>query len=74
MALYMALNHLTDDGMRTIKKAPERLEGSKRAADYALELLEQVLPRDIREAFLPLLEDLPVEEKARRLRKWLAQG
>lgn len=35
MALYMALNCLTDDGMRTIKKAPERLEGSKRAAREA---------------------------------------
>lgn len=44
-------------------------EGSKRSTDYALELLEQVLPRDIREAVLPLLEDLPVEEKARRFRR-----
>jgi hypothetical protein len=44
-------------------------EGSKQSTDYALELLEQVLPRDVREAVLPLLEDLPVEEKARRFRR-----
>jgi hypothetical protein len=44
-------------------------QGSKRSTDYALELLEQILPRDVQDAILPLLEDLPVEEKARRLRK-----
>jgi len=44
-------------------------KGSKRSTDYALELLEHVLPRDVREAVLPLLEDIPLEEKARRLRK-----
>ncbi|MBM3310312.1 MAG: hypothetical protein FJY80_02270 [Candidatus Aminicenantes bacterium] len=42
---------------------------SRRSTDYALELLEHVLPRDVRDAVLPLLEDLPLEDKARRLRR-----
>jgi AAA family ATP:ADP antiporter len=42
---------------------------SRRSADYALELLEHVLPRDVRDAVLPLLEDQPLEDKARRLRR-----
>jgi len=44
-------------------------QGSKRSTDYALELLEHVLPHDVRDAVLPLFEDLPLEEKARRLRR-----
>jgi AAA family ATP:ADP antiporter len=43
-------------------------EGSKRSMDYALDLLEQVLPREVRDTVLPLLEDLPLGGKARRPR------
>jgi hypothetical protein len=44
-------------------------EGTKRAVDYALELLENVLPKDVKDLVLPLLEDAPPEEKARTCRR-----
>ena len=46
-------------------------EGTKRAVDYALELLENILPRDLKDAVLPVLEDAPAEEKARSARRIL---
>ena len=32
--------------------------------DFALELLEHLLPKTIKEALLPLLEERPLDEKA----------
>jgi hypothetical protein len=46
-------------------------EGTKRCVDYALELLENMLKKDIKEALLPLLEDRPLDEKAQTCRKIL---
>jgi ATP/ADP translocase/HEAT repeat protein len=46
-------------------------EGTKRSVDYALELLENILKKDIKEALLPLLEDRPLDEKAQTCRKIL---
>ncbi|MBN1939114.1 MAG: hypothetical protein JW843_05985 [Candidatus Aminicenantes bacterium] len=46
-------------------------EGTKRAVDYALELLENVLPMAVKEIILPLLEDAPQVEKARAARRIL---
>jgi AAA family ATP:ADP antiporter len=46
-------------------------EGTKRAVDYALELLENVLSKDLKDAVLPVLEDAPAEEKARSGRRIL---
>lgn len=46
-------------------------EGTKRSVDYALELLENMLKKDIKEALLPLLEDRPLDEKAQTCRKIL---
>ncbi len=46
-------------------------EGTKRSVDYALELLENMLKKDIKEALLPLLEDKPLDEKAQTCRKIL---
>jgi ATP/ADP translocase/HEAT repeat protein len=46
-------------------------EGTKRSVDYALELLENMLKKDIKEALLPLLEDRPLDEKTQTCRKIL---
>ncbi len=46
-------------------------EGTKRSMDYALELLENILKKDIKEALLPLLEERPLDEKAQICRKIL---
>jgi len=43
--------------------------GSVRSADYSLESLEVLLDRELKGLFLPLVEDLSLEEKARRLKK-----
>jgi ATP:ADP antiporter, AAA family len=39
-------------------------EGSKTSVDYALELLENILDKEIKEVLLPLLEERPLDEKA----------
>jgi AAA family ATP:ADP antiporter len=50
-------------------KAYQNLKtGTKDSVAYALELLDNVLEKDIRDAIFPVVEDLPVEERARRCR------
>ncbi len=44
-------------------------EGTKRAVDCALELLENVLPKTVKDIVLPLLEEAPPAEKARTARR-----
>lgn len=46
-------------------------EGTKRSMDYALELLENMLRRDVKDMLLPLLEERPLDEKALVCRKIL---
>ncbi len=43
--------------------------GSGRSADYSLESLEVLLDGELKGLLLPLVEDLSLEEKARRVRK-----
>jgi AAA family ATP:ADP antiporter len=43
--------------------------GTARSADYSLESLEVLLDRELKGLLLPLVEDLPFEDKARRIRK-----
>jgi AAA family ATP:ADP antiporter len=43
--------------------------GTKKALDYSIELLDNILQKDIKELLLPLLEDIPLEEKIRRSRR-----
>ncbi len=43
--------------------------GERRAVDYSLDLLEHLLRREDKDLVLPLLEEAPVEEKARRCRE-----
>jgi ATP/ADP translocase len=47
------------------------LQGTPRSVDYALEHLDNLLEREDKELLFPLLEDVPPEEKALRLRKAL---
>jgi hypothetical protein len=46
-------------------------EGTKRSMDYALELLENMLRRDVKDMLMPLLEERPLDEKALVCRKIL---
>ena len=46
-------------------------EGTKKSVDYSLELLENILKKDIKEIFLPILEERPLDEKAQICRKIL---
>ncbi|OGD10553.1 MAG: hypothetical protein A2Y86_02240 [Candidatus Aminicenantes bacterium RBG_13_62_12] len=41
------------------------LAGTKKAIDYSIELLDNLLRKDIKPFLLPLVEDLPLEEKAK---------
>jgi hypothetical protein len=47
------------------------LQGTSRSADYSLEHLDNLLEREDKELLFPLIEDLPPEERALRLRKAL---
>jgi AAA family ATP:ADP antiporter len=44
-------------------------QGTRKSIDYSLELLDNVVRKDIKEFLFPLIEDLPPEEKIRRCRK-----
>jgi len=53
-------------------KAYQNLKtGTKDSVAYALELLDNVLEKDIRDAIFPVVEDVPIEERARRCRSLL---
>jgi ATP:ADP antiporter, AAA family len=56
-----------------IVKAYQNLsQGTKRSIDFSLELLDNIVGKDLKEYLSPLIEDLLPEEKARRCRKLLA--
>ncbi len=45
--------------------------GTKKSTDYSIELLDNILKKEISEVLLPLIEDLSLEDKVRRCRKLL---
>ena len=47
------------------------LAGTKKAVDYSIELLDNMLDKDIRPFLLPLVDDVPLEEKAKNARRLL---
>ena len=47
------------------------LQGSSRSVDYALEHLDTILDRADKELLFPLIEDIPDDERRRRLRRAL---
>jgi len=64
----LSLVYPSEDVMRAYQNYRE---GTKRSMDYALELLENMLKRDVKEALLPLLEERSLDEKAAICRKIL---
>jgi AAA family ATP:ADP antiporter len=45
--------------------------GTKDSVDYAVELLDNILPKEIRDLVLPLIEELSLEERVRKCRTLL---
>ncbi len=62
----LALIHPPED---IVKAYQNILQGSKKSGDYSLELLDNILDRDLKTYLSPLIEDLPPEERIRRLKK-----
>lgn len=47
------------------------LVGTKKALDYSVELLDNILKREVKELLIPLIEDTTLEEKARISRRMI---
>ena len=45
--------------------------GTKKAIDYSVELLDNILKKKLKEFLLPLIDDIPFEDKYRRCKKLL---
>ncbi len=45
--------------------------GTKKAIDYSIELLDNIVKKEIIEVLLPLIEDIPFEDKVKKGRKML---
>ncbi len=55
-----------------MRKAYQNLKtGTRDSVAYAIELLDTVLEKDLREAVFPIIEDLPAEERVKRCRHLL---
>jgi AAA family ATP:ADP antiporter len=54
-----------------VKAYQNILQGARKSVDYSLQLLDNLLDRELKAAFFPLIEDLPPEERAQRLKKAL---
>jgi len=54
-----------------IKAYQNICSGTRKAMDYSLELLDNTVKREIMEVLLPLVEDIPLEDKARKGKKVL---
>jgi ATP/ADP translocase len=54
-----------------IKAYQNILVGTKKALDYSVELLDNILKKELKELLLPLIEDTTLEEKARISRKMI---
>jgi ATP/ADP translocase/HEAT repeat protein len=64
----LALMHPRED---IVKDYQNVLQGTAKAKAYSLEHLDTILDREIKALFLPLLEDLPSDERAAVVRKAL---
>ena len=45
--------------------------GTKRSIDYSIELLDNILKREVKEFLIPLIDDIPFENKVKRCKKLL---
>ena len=52
-----------------VKAYQNILQGTRRSVDYSLQLLDNLLDRELKAVLFPLIEDLPPEERAQRLKK-----
>jgi AAA family ATP:ADP antiporter len=64
----LSLVYPTEDIVRAYQNL---LTGTERSADYSLEVLDNILNKEIRDGLAPLVEAWPVEERIRRCRKVL---
>ncbi len=64
----LSLVYTHDDMIRAYQNI---CSGSKKSIDYAVELLDNTLKKEIKETLLPLIDDIPMEDKARSARKFL---
>jgi len=62
----LALIYPHDDIVRAYHNL---VQGSRKSMDYLLELLDNILEREMRSLLLPLIEDLPDEERIMLLKK-----
>ncbi len=52
-----------------VKACQNIFQGTRASVDYSLELLDNILDRDLKAFLFPVVENLPLEEKLRRIRK-----
>jgi len=52
-----------------VKAYQNILQGTRKSVDYSLQLLDNLLDRELKAVLFPLIEDLPPDERARRLKK-----
>lgn len=48
-------------------------QGTRKSLDYSIELLDNILPKELSLYLLPIIEDLPLEVRAKRCQKLLKQ-
>lgn len=48
-------------------------QGTKKSLDYSIELLDNILPKELSLYLLPIIEDFPLEGRAKRCQKLLKQ-
>lgn len=64
--IYMLLSMLYDS--KTIQLIKENIEsGTNEGVSYAIELLDIFLSEDLKQRIIPVLDDLPYQEKAKKL-------
>ena len=67
----LSLVYPTEDIVRAYQNL---LAGTERSADYSLELLDNVLNREIRDGLAPLVEPWPLEDRIARCRRTVRGG
>ncbi|MFC2157610.1 Npt1/Npt2 family nucleotide transporter [Acidobacteriota bacterium] len=64
----LSLIHPYDDILRAYQNI---CEGTKKALDYSIELLDNILQKELKEYLFPLIDDISFEEKVSKCRKGL---
>jgi hypothetical protein len=45
--------------------------GTKKSIDYSIELLDNILHREVKEVLLPLIDDISFEDRVRKCKKMI---